>query len=190
MRIGDQDALIIVDVQNDFCDGGALPVQMGDRVVSPINRISRKFEHVVASRDWHPHDHCSFAEEPKFEDMSWPMHCVQHTPGAEFHGDLHVPLDAYVVNKGADRDQEAYSAFQEGSLAPELERRGVERVFICGLATDYCVKATVLDALEAGFKTVLIEDACRGIGEDTVASALNEMKAAGASLCRADDIES
>lgn len=189
MKVLETDALLIVDVQNDFCHGGALPVPMGERVVSPINRISRKFEHVAASRDWHPHDHCSFSDEPKYVDKSWPAHCVEHTPGAEFHGDLHVPLDAYVVNKGTDSDEEAYSAFSEGSLAGELERRGVTRVFVSGLATDYCVKATALDAVAAGFETMLVEDACKGIADETVAEALSEMQAAGVRLCRADDLE-
>lgn len=189
MRPGEHDAIIIVDVQNDFCHGGALPVESAERVVSPINRISRKFDHVIASRDWHPPDHCSFSDEPKYEDMSWPPHCVQHSPGAEFHGDLHVPLDAFVVSKGAEWDKEAYSAFAEGSLLKELQRRKIRRVFVTGLATDYCVRATALDAVKAGFQTVLVEDACRGITPETSAAAIAEMLAAGVTTCRADDLE-
>lgn len=190
MNPKDDDALIIVDVQNDFCPGGALAVRDGDLVVSAINRIVNKFHRVVFSRDWHPQDHCSFAEEPEFRDMSWPEHCVQHSPGAEFHGSLIVPLDALVVSKGEDPEREAYSAFAgTPDLAAQLRDWGVTRVFVCGLATDYCVKHTVLDALGAGFRTALVPDACRGVDlpEGSATAAIEEMRAAGATLAPSGD---
>ncbi|HEX73456.1 MAG TPA: nicotinamidase [Candidatus Hydrogenedentes bacterium] len=188
MRVGETDALIVVDVQNDFCPGGALAVPNGDTVVSPINRIMEMFDHLVFSRDWHPRDHCSFSDAPEFCDGSWPQHCVQNSPGAEFHGSLRVPLDAIFVNKGEEPDKEAYSAFSEGTLAETLRARGVTRVFIAGLATDYCVKSTALDAVRAGFETVLLLDACRGVAPESTEAALEEMKAAGVFICKSGDL--
>ena len=188
MKVKDTDALIVVDVQNDFCPGGALPVLGGDMAVPAINRVMEKFQHLVFSRDWHPSDHCSFASSPEFRDGSWPAHCVQHSPGAEFHGDLRVPLDAVIVDKGAEPDQEAYSAFAGTGLAETLRKRSVERVFVAGLATDYCVKSTALDALEEGFQAVLIEDGCRGVADETTQAALDEMRKAGVIACRSGEV--
>ncbi|MBI2421959.1 MAG: nicotinamidase [Candidatus Hydrogenedentes bacterium] len=179
MDITEQDALIVVDVQNDFCPGGALAVLGGDMVVPAINRVIPKFEHLFYSRDWHPGDHCSFSFAPEYVDGSWPEHCVENTPGAEFHGGLMVPLDATIIDKGTDRDAECYSAFGNPRLEAALRDKGITRVFVAGLATDYCVKATALDALHAGFETILIEDGCRGVNDQTVAEALVEMEAAG-----------
>ena len=183
-----EDALIVVDVQNDFCFGGALPVPQGEHVVSIVNRIALKFDHQAYSRDWHPHDHCSFSDEPKYEDKSWPEHCVEYSAGAEFHGELHVPSDALLVSKGMSPDSEAYSAFQETGLLDWLRRRGIQRVFVAGLATDYCVRATVMDALDAGFTVMLVEDGCRGVGEETTKAALAQMYARGAKRCLSTDI--
>lgn len=187
--VNESDALIVVDVQNDFCPGGALPVRGGDGVVLAINRVADKFAHVAFTRDWHPGGHCSFSETPEFRDGSWPVHCVQDSPGAEFHGDLRVPQDALVVDKGTDPGIEEYGGFSGEELEGYLRDRGVKRVFIAGLATDYCVKETALGAVRAGFATVLIEDGCRGVAEDTTAAALAEMRLAGVSLCRWGELE-
>ncbi len=179
MNITETDALLVVDVQNDFCPGGPLAVPDGDMVVSVVNRLLDKFDHLVFSRDWHPSDHVSFSEEPEFRHGSWPRHCVQHTPGAEFHPDLRVPSDALIVDKATEPDAEAYSAFDGTGLAEQLKERGVARVFVAGLATDYCVKNTALDAAEAGFETFLVEDGAMGIADSTVEAALAEMEQAG-----------
>ena len=190
MTVQDSDALIVVDVQNDFCPGGALPVTDGHLVVGPLNRVIPKFRRVVFSRDWHPRDHCSFSDSPEYCDGSWPEHCVQDSPGAEFHGDLIVPMDALVVNKGTHADGEAYSAFQgEVALADKLREWGITRVFVGGLATDYCVRATALECLSQGFETFLLVDACRGVAPSTEEAALEEMFASGVRKMRTGDFE-
>jgi nicotinamidase/pyrazinamidase len=188
MDISSTDAFIAVDVQNDFCPGGALPVPYGDGIVSKVNRLVIAFDTTVFSRDWHPNNHCSFSDAPEYLDKSWPMHCVQNSPGAEFHGGLFVPTDAKVVSKGTDPAREAYSAFQDSDLADWLRARGIARVFVAGLALDYCVKATALDAAAAGFETWVVEDACAGIAEETMASARTEMSAAGIQFCSTGDL--
>jgi nicotinamidase/pyrazinamidase len=178
---GQADALIVVDVQNDFCPGGALAVAGGDQVVPVLNdwieAASKTGALVVASRDWHPSDHCSFRER----GGPWPVHCVQQTHGAEFHPQLKLPLGAKIVSKGMRAEEEAYSAFQGTALADELHRAGVSRVWIGGLALDYCVRATALDALAAGFETHVIAGATRAVnvhaGDDE--RALAELAAAG-----------
>lgn len=171
----------MVDVQNDFCPGGALAVAEGDLVVPVVNRLLPLFGHRVFTRDWHPPNHISFADPPEFRDRSWPPHCVQNTPGAAFHPDLVVPPDALIVSKGDDPDREAYSGFQAGGidLAGRLRERGVRRVFVTGLATDYCVRATALDARAAGFEVTLVEDAIRGVAPETTAAALRDLDEAG-----------
>lgn len=162
------EALVVVDVQNDFCPGGSLAVPDGDAVVPVLNEYARRFAAqsapVFASRDWHP------AVTRHFKDYGgpWPVHCVQGTAGAEFHPSLVLPREAIVVSKGMDPNEDAYSAFQaltdDGvALAAALQRRGVEHVYVGGLATDYCVKATVLDALARGFRATLLIDAARGV---------------------------
>lgn len=188
MKVTYQDALIVVDVQNDFCFGGALPVPQGEHVVSVVNRIALRFDHQAYSRDWHPHDHCSFSDEPQFVDKSWPPHCVEHSAGAEFHGELHVPSDALIVSKGTDPEVEAYSAFAGTGLAAWLKGRKIARVFVAGLATDYCVRATALDALKEGFEVLLVEDGCRGVGEDSTRVALQEMHDAGVRSCYSSEL--
>ena len=159
--VGKTDGLIIVDVQRDFCPGGALPVPNGDRIIPVLNRYVELFRNsggIFASRDWHPPDHISF--RPK---GPWPTHCVRGTPGADFHPDLNLPDEAVVISKASETDKEAYSAFEDTGLAEMLSRRGISRIFVGGLATDYCVKSTVLDGVSAGFTVVLLVDAIRGV---------------------------
>ena len=163
MKIESSDAILVVDVQVDFCPGGALAVAGGDSIVAGINAVVPRFSTRVFTRDWHPANHCSFSDEPQFADKSWPVHCVANTPGAQFHANLGVPNDALVVDKGQDSALEAYSGFDGTGLAGALRARRVTRVFVCGLATDYCVKATALDAVRSGFDTVLVNDLCRGV---------------------------
>lgn len=162
-EISDRDALIIVHVQRDFCLGGALAVRNGDAVVPVLNEYIKIFRKVrapiYATRDWHPPNHVSFREH----GGKWPAHCVQNTKGAEFHSDLNLSKEAKIISGATDPHKEAYSGFEGTSLREELESKGVARVLVGGLATDYCVKSTVLDALKLGFRVVLLEDAVRGI---------------------------
>jgi nicotinamidase/pyrazinamidase len=180
------DALLVVDVQRDFCPGGALAVPQGDRIVPAINRLLGLTHWVtVATRDWHPPDHCSFNAQGGI----WPAHCVADTDGAAFHPELQVSRIRHVVSKAVAKDSEAYSGFQGTDLARLLQSSNLRRVFVCGLATDYCVKATALDARHAGLDVVVIEDAIRGVEvhPGDCAAALAEMKAAGiAFACAAD----
>ena len=192
-------ALILVDIQNDFMPTGSLPVAQGDEVVPVANRMQRSFELVVATQDWHPPDHGSFAsnhEGRKPGEMSelgglpqvlWPDHCVQSSPGAEFHRDLDRTRVARVFHKGVDADIDSYSGFFDNGhrrstgLGEYLREQGVTDVYILGLATDYCVKYSALDALKLGFTTYVIEDGCRGVElhAGDVQAALEEMRAAG-----------
>ncbi len=188
MKPLETDALVVVDVQNDFCTGGALAVPRGETVVGPINRLVDKFRHVAFSRDWHPSDHCSFGFPPEYRDGSWPIHCVQDTPGAEFHGDLRVPLDAVFIEKGDDPGVEAYSAFEGTRLADELRRRGVTRVYVAGLALDYCVRATALDAARLGFSAAVLRDAVRAVDPNRSDTVFAELEAAGVSLPSTEDL--
>lgn len=175
------DALIVVDVQNDFLPGGPLAVDEGDQVVPQINRLLPLFDHVVYTRDWHPPHHVSFADPPEYRDGSWPAHCVQGTTGAGFPRNLKIADSALLVNKGDDPAVEAYSGFRAGALdlAAWLRERGVGRLFITGLATDYCVLNTALDGVAAGFEVVLVEDSVRGVAADTSRDAMEEMRRAG-----------
>jgi nicotinamidase/pyrazinamidase len=183
----EKDALIIVDVQNDFCPGGSLPVANGDAVVPVLNRYIEQFATaglpVIATRDWHPTKTSHFSAY----GGAWPPHCVQGTPGARFHSELKLPETAIIVSKGTAADADDYSGFQAVNsqgvpMAELLRSRGVERVYVGGLATDYCVKHTVLDALRSGFKVVLIEDGIRGVNlqPDDSLKAIEEMLHAGA----------
>lgn len=191
MKVQSTDALVVVDVQNDFCPGGALPVDEGHKVVPVINGLVPRFEHLVFTRDWHPPNHCSFADPPEFIDGSWPEHCVADSPGAEFPGDLFVPAAAFVINKGTEPDREAYSGFSGTDLAEQLRLRGVHRLFVCGLATDYCVQQTALDGIRNGFEVLLVENACRGVNfpPGSVARAIEEMCQAGVRVCWSGDFK-
>jgi nicotinamidase/pyrazinamidase len=161
--VDETSALIIVDVQRDFCTGGALPVPEGDHIVPVLNRYVQKFvmarAPIYATRDWHPPNHVSFTSQ----GGSWPQHCVQNTVGAEFHHGLELPERVKIVSKAREPSSEAYSGFEGTDLAEDLRKQGIRRVFIGGLATDYCVKNTVLDALDLGFEVILLEDAIRGV---------------------------
>jgi nicotinamidase/pyrazinamidase len=180
------DALLIVDLQVDFCPGGALAVPEGDAVLPAVNRAAGILPLTVASRDWHPPDHCSF----QAQGGPWPVHCQAGTAGAELHPALDRSRIERVFSKGTDPAAEAYSAFDGTDLAGWLRERHVHRLFVAGLATDYCVRASVLDALREGFEVVVLED---GIGAVDVSPgdgdrALAEMGEAGASVGRSDDL--
>jgi nicotinamidase/pyrazinamidase len=202
-RRGDGEVLIVVDVQNDFCPGGALAVPDGDAVVPAINRLAAQFAHVVLTQDWHPPGHSSFAgshpgrrpfetiEAAYGEQTLWPEHCVQETRGAAFHPALAVPHAELVLRKGFRRAIDSYSAFRENDrrtptgLAAYLSERGFERLTLCGLATDFCVSYSAIDARAAGFAVALAIDACRGIDLDgSLDRALRAMTEAGVVLSR------
>ena len=184
-----KDALIVVDVQNDFCPGGALAVKDGDQVVAVLNRYSERFARaglpIFATRDWHPEktSHFNTAGGP------WPPHCVQGSEGAQFHPDLKLPPETVIVSAGMGSDEDGYSGFlgrddSGAKLAELLRQRGIERIFVGGLATDYCVKHTVLDGLNQGFRVVVLTDSVRGVNlqpEDSE-RAIEEMRRAGAEI--------
>ncbi len=178
-------ALLIVDLQRDFCPNGALPAPEGDQIVPVINSLMDKFDYVLASKDWHP------ANTVHFE--KWPVHCVRNTPGAEFHPDLDTTKLDVVLLKGTDNKDDGYSAFEatNENLAVYLRQKRISELYVAGLVTEYCVKQTVLDALRSGFKTFLIEDAVQGIckDENDVPMAIAEMKKAGASIINANEID-
>jgi nicotinamidase/pyrazinamidase len=153
------DALLVIDVQNDFCPGGALEVADGDAVVEPINRLAEDAPFVVATRDWHPADHGSFAAS----GGPWPVHCVQDTPGAALHSGIDASLVDAVVDKGQERELEGYSGFEGTELEELLRAHDVDTVHVAGLALDYCVKATALDAKRAGFDVVVHRGATRPV---------------------------
>jgi nicotinamidase/pyrazinamidase len=177
MDVEATDALIVVDVQNDFLPGGALPVAEGNRVVDPINRVMPLFSYVVATRDWHPREH------PHFESHGgpWPYHCIQETEGAQFAPRLDTKRFHDVVSKGIHPGSHGYSGFDGTNLDRLLRAHGVRRVFVCGLATDYCVKATALEAIDHGFETVLLTDAVAAVNvhPNDEADALREMASRG-----------
>lgn len=180
--LGPSDALLVVDVQRDFCANGALAVPEGDAVVPVLNdwiaAARRGGAHVVFSRDWHPSDHCSFRDR----GGPWPPHCVQGTPGAAFHPSLKVPSDAWIVSKGTDRDREQYSALDGTGLVERLKALGVRRVWVGGLALDYCVRASAQDALAAGFEVHLLTGATRAVHPEQASEVLAQLQAAGAIL--------
>lgn len=199
--ISDQDALIVVDVQNDFCPGGALAVAEGDKVVAPINRLGRLFAHVLMTQDWHPPGHLSFASAhpgrrpfetahlPYGEQTLWPDHCVQATEGAAFHRDLSLPHCELILRKGFRRAIDSYSAFTENDrttptgLAGYLRERGLRRLVLTGLATDYCVAYSAMDACRHGFEVAVVADACRAIRSGAALDAvIAEMRQAGAEI--------
>ena len=198
MTPGAADLLLVIDVQVDFLPGGALPVRDGDAVVAPINALQHRFRHVVLMQDWHPADHVSFAEShpgrapfetvalPYGPQVLWPRHCVQGSLGAGFAPGLTTDRASLVVRKGLDPRVDSYSAFLEADritrtgLAGALAERGITRVVLCGLATDFCVLWSALDARDAGFEVQVVEDAVRGIDVDgSLARAWARMEAAG-----------
>lgn len=174
------DALLVIDVQNDFCPGGNLAVAEGDQVVPIINTLARKFDHVILTQDWHPTQHISFAAthskhpyeviEVRYGPQTlWPEHCLQHTKGAAFNPALHIPHAELILRKGFRRLIDSYSAFLENDhttptgLAGYLRERGFKRLFLCGLAYDFCVRYSAIDGKRLGFETMVIEDACRPV---------------------------
>ena len=201
MKLSAEDVLLVVDVQNDFCPRGALPVSHGDEVIAPIHRIAMRFEHIVLTQDWHPANHASFAanhpgKQPYQsiqlsygEQTLWPTHCVQGTPGAEFHPALHLPQAELILRKGFHTGIDSYSAFFENDrttptgLAGYLRGRGLKRVFLAGLAYDYCVAYSALDARRLNLPVVVVRDACRAIDLDgSVARMEAEMERAGVTV--------
>jgi nicotinamidase/pyrazinamidase len=207
MRLAESDILLVIDVQNDFCPGGALAVPRGDEIVPVVNRLGTAFAHVVLTQDWHPSGHHSFASahpgRKPFETIDlaygpqtlWPDHCVQDTDGAAFHPDLRLPQAELVLRKGFRRAIDSYSAFFENDeqtptgLAGYLRERGFTRVFLVGLATDFCVHYTGADARREGFSAVLIEDGCRAIDlAGSLGDALAKMRSAGIEFARSGAI--
>ena len=201
------DLLIVIDVQNDFCPGGALAVPEGDAVVPVINRLIARFDHVVLTQDWHPPGHTSFASShagrSPFETVEvaygaqtlWPDHCVQGTKGAAFHDGLQATKAELVIRKGYDPAIDSYSAFYENDhetptgLTGYLRTRGFERLVLAGLATDFCVAYSAIDAAKEGFKVTVVEDACRAIDlEGSLAAAKAQMAEAGAKLVSAVEV--
>jgi nicotinamidase/pyrazinamidase len=207
MRIGSQDVLIVVDVQNDFCPGGALPVPEGGQVIAPILRMAPQFEHIVLTQDWHPPNHTSFAaahpDKKPFDSVEldygeqtlWPPHCVQGSKGAEFHTALHLPQAELILRKGFRPQIDSYSAFFENDrttatgLAGYLRERGFMRVFLAGLAYDFCVGYSALDARRLGFEAVVVRDACRAIDlNGSVAKIEEEFSRDGVMLCKVTEV--
>jgi len=184
------DVLIIVDVQNDFLPGGALAVPEGNQVVSPLNRCIALFTSnklpIFATRDWHPANHCSF----KSQGGPWPPHCVAGTNGAAFADGLNLPNETTIVSKADTQEQDAYSGFQETGLHDHLRSLGVRRLFVGGLATDYCVLNTVTDALSLKYKVLLLADAIRAVNLDPHDGerAMAKMKSAGADIIQSADV--
>lgn len=204
---GTKSVLIVVDVQNCFVPGGSLAVKEGDVIVPLINRIAKGFENVVMTQDWHTADHVSFASQhngkkpfeavklPYGNQVLWPDHCVQGTEGASLVKDLSIPHAQLVIRKGYHKDVDSYSAFMEADgktstgLGGYLKQRGIRRVFVVGLATDFCVAWTAMDARKQGFETYVIEDACRGIdAQGSLAKAWSSMKAAGVKRIQSADL--
>ena len=203
-------ALILVDIQNDFVPGGALAVREGDAVVPVANRLQPEFDLVVATQDWHPPDHGSFAsnhpgrkpgeltELAGLSQVLWPDHCLQGSRGAEFHADLDLSRVAHVFRKGTDPEIDSYSGFFDNGhrkatgLGDYLREREVTDVYVMGLATDYCVKWTALDAIALGFRTHLIEDGSRGVElkPGDVAAAIEEVRSKGGKIVRSSDLVS
>lgn len=201
-------ALILTDLQNDFCPGGALAVPEGNAVIPIANRLQQRFDLVVATQDWHPADHGSFAanhpgrkpgeviEVDGLQQVLWPVHCVQDTPGAELHDDLDASKLTHVFRKGTDPRIDSYSGFFDNGhqratgLGDYLQQCGVTDVYLCGLATDYCVKYSALDAVTLGFNAWLIPDACRGIDREPgdVERAIDQMRREGVKIIESKEV--
>ena len=207
LKVGNRDVFVVVDVQNCFTPGGSLAVKEGDKIVPLINRIAKQFKHVVITQDWHTADHISFASQhpgKKPFDMVklaygnqvlWPDHCVQGTAGAALHKDLNIPHAELIIRKGYRREVDSYSAFLEADqktqtgLGGYLKQRGLKRVYFAGLATDFCVGWSALDARKQGFEALVIEDACRGIDvQGSLAKAWAAMQVAGVKRIQSTDV--
>jgi nicotinamidase/pyrazinamidase len=209
MQLQPTDVLLVVDVQNDFMPGGALAIPEGDTVVPLINILAKKFDHVILTQDWHPPQHISFASThnkkhfetievhygpQKISQTLWPEHVLQHTPGAAFHPALHIPHAELILRKGFRRHIDSYSAFIENDrtptgLAAYLRERNLQRLFLCGLAYDFCVRYSAIDGHNLGFETIVIEDATRPVN---LPNSVTETKAAfaatGILLCQSTDL--
>ena len=201
-------ALIIIDVQNDFCPGGALPVPDGDKIIPVINKLSGRFKKVIATQDWHPKDHMSFAMnhpgKKEFEvfdykgmkQVLWPAHCVSGTPGAKFHPDLNTENMAFILRKGNNPEIDSYSAFRENDketltgLEGLLRVLGIKETYLCGLALDYCVFYSAMDAKQLGFETYVVIDATKGIDSPkaNIDKSLAIMKEAGIKIVESKDL--
>jgi nicotinamidase/pyrazinamidase len=207
MQISPRTALLVIDVQNDFTPGGQLAVPEGDLIVPLINRLGGLFKQVVIAQDWHPTGHASFASShpgrkpyeviqlPYGEQTLWPEHCVQGTAGAEFHPALDLPHTQLIIRKGCNPDIDSYSAFLEADrrtttgLAGYLKERGIDTVYMVGLALDFCVMFSALDARAAGFNTFVLLDACRAIDRDgSLAAAMERMQTAGVGLIQSNQL--
>jgi nicotinamidase/pyrazinamidase len=200
--------LLLVDIQNDFLPGGALPVPEGDRIIPIVNTLMPRFDLVLATQDWHPPNHVSFAANHPgtnpgetithsgLPQILWPVHCVQGTPGAELARGLDISRIGLVFQKGIDPDIDSYSGFFDNGrrrstgLAEDLQARAITSIYLCGLATDYCVDATALDGRREGFTVTLIEDACRGVNlrPGDAAAAIGEMRQAGVRVLRSAEV--
>ncbi len=179
-------ALLLIDFQNDFTSGGALEVPGGDEIAEPVKRLAEHFDVVAATRDWHPPDHASFREQ----GGPWPVHCVRGTHGAELHPAMQaIDLDA-VVDVGQGREDEGYSGFENSDLARILREHEADEVYVCGLATDYCVRASAIDARREGFDVTVVEDAVRGVevNDGDSERAFSDMRDAGARIASSDDV--
>jgi len=207
MQISPRTALLVIDVQNDFIPGGQLAVPEGDQIVPLINRLGSLFKQVVIAQDWHPSGHASFASShpgrqpyeviqlPYGEQVLWPEHCVQGTSGAEFHPGLDLPHAQLIIRKGCNPDIDSYSAFLEADrhtttgLAGYLKERGIDTVYMVGLALDFCVMFSALDARAAGFNAFVVLDACRAIDRDgSLAAAMERMQAARVGLIKSNQL--
>ncbi|WP_192551798.1 bifunctional nicotinamidase/pyrazinamidase [Pseudomonas sp. IzPS59] len=207
MTISLRTALLVIDVQNDFIPGGQLAVPEGDRIVPLINRLAEQFKQVVIAQDWHPAGHASFASShpgrqpydviqlPYGEQTLWPDHCIQGSRGADFHSGLNLPHAQLIIRKGCNPDIDSYSAFLEADratttgLAGYLKERGIDTVYMVGLALDFCVMFSALDARAAGFNTFVVLDACRAIDMNgSLASAIERMQVAGVGLIQSTEL--
>ena len=179
-------ALLVIDFQNDFTAGGALAVPEGDDIAGPVRRLAQHFDFIAATRDWHPPDHASFRDQ----GGPWPIHCVRGTHGADFHPAMReLDLDA-VVDVGQGRDDQGYSGFENSELARILRDNGIDEVYVCGLATDYCVRASAIDACREGLAVTVVEDAVRGVevNPGDSARAFQDMRDAGARIATSDAV--
>lgn len=206
VTVGDADALVVVDVQNDFCPGGNLAVPNADEIIPLVNRLQRQFCNVVLTQDWHPSGHKSFASvHPGKEPLEtvelsygtqilWPDHCVQGTPGAQFHPDLELDRARMIIRKGMNREVDSYSAFFENDrctdtgLAGYLKALGVERVYVCGIAAEYCVGYSGLDGLSQGFDVSVVTDATAKFGGDGLDKMYDDLAEAGARQVAAESL--